>query len=218
MQEELKKIVEATGNIRAVADYALQALEESNEVRGKLEKMIASQGKKITVLKGEVRRLQRSGDLNELHGENVIGPKGDWCRQDRDREAEEMWFQRSGEGNWWCQKTGDEEMEIPDKELKMSSRIIKLEKENQELREELEEGDYWQKRHLRVMESSCCPECYDSEGHNRGCAVGEDEEEIKRLRGALKDIMKLSERRLAKSVEADVCYTIAKEALEGGGD
>ncbi len=110
MQEELKKIVEVTGNIRSVADYALQALEESNEVRGKLEKMIASQGKKITVLKGEVQRLQKP------------------------REVEEMRFQRSGEGNWWCQKTGDEEMEISDKELKMSSRIIKLEKENQELR------------------------------------------------------------------------------------
>ncbi len=43
-------------------------------------------------------------------------------------------------------------------------------------------------------------------------------EENKRLRKALKDVMKLSERRLGKSVEADTCYKIAEEALKGGGE
>lgn len=70
--------------------------------------------------------------------------------------------------------------------------IARLKAENTRLKEELKEGDYWQKRAKEAFESGVCPICFcdDESGHDPGCYVGQCEA---RMEAAEKRVQELEE-------------------------
>jgi regulator of replication initiation timing len=65
--------------------------------------------------------------------------------------------------------------------------LAALAAENAGLKEELADGDSWQKRATAFLKSGCCPICFstDEAGHKAGCAWGEVEAERDNIQTAI---------------------------------
>ena len=109
------------------------------------------------------------------------------------KDSKEKSILRERGGQKMFQSHG-EELYVTDKRAKMQE-VLKeneqLKKQVTALKEELEEGDYWQERHKSFVENGHCPDCYRDEetlwthGHEKGCSVGELEAKIREYHKAL---------------------------------